>query len=187
LLEGWSVSGSTLAQAGNPLTILDANTGTAYGTSGTNVTGGASRAQLCPGITQAQIVTSGSVKERLGGASGGPGWFNTNAFCAAPVVPFAVPDFFGALPTDFGNSGIGIIRGPGQFNTDISISKITKIAEGHTIQFRTEFFNAFNTPQFANPTMAGTTLADRNSPAFGQITATSANPRLIQFALRYTF
>ena len=187
LLDGWSVSGSTLAQAGNPLTILDANTGTAYGTSGTNVTGGASRAQLCPGITNAQIATSGSVKERLGGASGGPGWFTTNAFCAAPVVPNAIPDFFGALPTQFGNSGIGIIRGPGQFNTDISISKITKIAEGHTIQFRTELFNAFNTPQFANPTMAGTTLADRNSPAFGQITATSANPRLIQFALRYNF
>jgi len=46
--------------------------------------------------------------------------------------------------------------------------------------FRTEFFNAFNHPQFSNP---GTSITG----AFGAITSASVNPRLIQFALKYVF
>jgi len=182
LVKGWSVSGTTVAQTGTPLTILDPGTGTAYGTSGSDPSVGQSRAQLCPGVTHDQLGTSGSIKQRLGGASGGPGYLNASGFCAAPTVPFGVPDFFGALPTEFGNSGVGILLGPGQFNWDIALTKLTRISEAHTVQFRTEFFNAFNTPQFANPAL------DRSVPAtFGTITATSANPRIIQFALKYMF
>lgn len=82
----------------------------------------------------------------------------------------------------FGNSGPGIILGPGNFNWDISIVKTFKITERQQVIFRSEFFNAFNHPQFENPAVA------IDSPAtFGQITATSVNPRLIQFALKYYF
>jgi hypothetical protein len=49
------------------------------------------------------------------------------------------------------------------------------------VEFRAEFFNAFNTPQFANP---DATLSDAS---FGQIISTSVNPRLIQFALKFLF
>src|SRR5204863_424198 len=83
-------------------TILDPGTGTAYGTSGSDPSVGQSRAQLCPGVTHDQLGTSGNIKQRLGGASGGPGYLNASAFCAAPAVPFGVPDFFGGLPTQFG-------------------------------------------------------------------------------------
>jgi hypothetical protein len=49
------------------------------------------------------------------------------------------------------------------------------------VEVRTEFFNAFNHPQFGNP------AANVALGSFGQIGATSVNPRLIQFALKYVF
>ena len=88
----------------------------------------------------------------------------------------------GPLPTLFGNSGVGTILGPGQFNWDISLVKTTKITERQSVILRAEFFNAFNHAQFGNPALA------IDSPAtFGQITTTTVNPRLIQFALKYVF
>jgi hypothetical protein len=84
--------------------------------------------------------------------------------------------------TAYGNSGLGILLGPGQLNFDGSLIKTTKITEKQTLQFRAEFFNFLNHPQFGNPATA------RNTPGtFGQITTTSTNPRLIQLALKYYF
>jgi hypothetical protein len=180
--EGWAVSGTTVIQAGTPLTIIDTNAGTAYGTNGSDESVGISRAQLCPGITSGQLTTSGDIRQRLGGASGGDGYINKKAFCDAPAVPFGVADFFGNLPTEFGNSGIGIFLGPGQHNWDLALTKLTKVREGQNVQFRAEFFNAFNHPNFANPAL------QRNTPGtFGTITSQAGNPRIIQFALRYSF
>jgi hypothetical protein len=79
-----------------------------------------------------------------------------------------------------------VILGPGQFDWDVSLAKTTTvggITERATLQFRAEFFNLFNHPQFSNPVGL-----DVNSAAsFGQITSMSVNPRLIQFALKYAF
>ena len=50
-----------------------------------------------------------------------------------------------------------------------------------SINFRSEFFNAFNHPQFCDPDV------DFTSPTFGQISCTSVAPRIIQFALKFTF
>ena len=53
-----------------------------------------------------------------------------------------------------------------------------------------EAFNIFNHPQFTNPNAgqgAIFSLPDRASGSFGQITSTSVNPRVIQFALKYIF
>jgi hypothetical protein len=83
--------------------------------------------------------------------------------------------------TGYGNSGIGVVLGPGQANWDITLIKDIKIREGHTFQFRTEFYNAFNTPQFGNPDTA------RQNATFGQINYTTVNPRIIQFGLKYSF
>jgi hypothetical protein len=84
--------------------------------------------------------------------------------------------------TGWGNSGVGIFLGPGQFNFDTSLTKTTRISEKHIVQLRAEFFNFFNHTQFASPATAV------SSPGtFGQITATTVNPRVIQFALKYNF
>jgi hypothetical protein len=67
----------------------------------------------------------------------------------------------------------------------MSLTKTTKVGgirEDATLQFRTEFFNTFNHPQFSNPA-----VVDVSKSTFGQITTTSVNPRLIQFALKYAF
>ncbi len=50
------------------------------------------------------------------------------------------------------------------------------------MQFRAEFFNAFNHAQFNNPS-----VMDISITVAGQITSTSVNPRLMQFALKYIF
>jgi Carboxypeptidase regulatory-like domain/TonB-dependent Receptor Plug Domain len=186
VIGGWSASGVTIIQSGNPMTFFDGRGGTIYtGDPPTNGPDkGASRAQLCPGVTYSQIATSGSVKDRLGrvGNPNVPRFFNLSAFCAPPAI---------GNGTDFGNSGVGIVRGPGQANFDFSVTKTTRIGEKQNVQFRTEFFNLFNHAQFALPTTLGTNfnqgLFSSNLASFGVITSTSVNPRLIQFALRYQF
>jgi hypothetical protein len=85
--------------------------------------------------------------------------------------------------TGFGNSGVGIISGPGQLNFDMALIKDTKLWEGGTLQFRTEFFNVFNHAQFAPPFGV-----DASTPStFGVITSTSTTPRVIQFGLKLLF
>jgi len=179
LVSGWTLSGVTTIQGGTPMTITDQGTGTVFGL-GTFVS---ARAQMCSGSTYGSIATSGGTESRLGGVSGGSGYLNKSAFCAAPAAPNSAAAFpGGALPTLFGNSGPGIILGPGQFNWDMSLVKNTQITERQSIQLRAEFFNTFNHPQFGNPALALDTPA-----TFGQITTTTVNPRVLQFALKYSF
>jgi hypothetical protein len=168
LRSGWSVSGVTTVQDGTPLTITDARGGTIYGTQ-------TSRAEYAPGMGPGDVSTPGGLDARLGGSFGGPGYINANAFGPPPAISDG---------TGFGDSGIGILLGPGQFNWDIALVKSTVVGglrEGAALQFRTEFFNAFNHPQFSNPA----TVASQGN--LGQITSSSVNPRLIQFGLKYIF
>ena len=81
-------------------------------------------------------------------------------------------------------TGQGIIRGPGDFDWDISAGRsfhVRGIHEQRQLQFRAEFYNAFNHPQFSAP---GTTFG---SATFGVIPSSSVAPRLIQFGLKYLF
>jgi len=55
------------------------------------------------------------------------------------------------------------------------------IVEGPHIDFRTEFFNAFNTAQFHLPD------TNVSSATFGVISFTAVNPRIVQFTLEITF
>jgi hypothetical protein len=82
------------------------------------------------------------------------------------------------------------LRGPGLTNLDIALAKTTAITERFTLQFRAEFFNALNHPEFAQPTLADN-AANIDRSTFGQITTTGtfrgAAPRIGQVALRLTF
>ena len=162
------------------VTFVDSTGGAAYGTSG-NTTTAYSRAELCPGETNADTLTHGTTRERLGG------YFNADAFCPEPIVPYG-----DATATGFGDSIPGAVTGPGQFNWDISILKNTKITERVNLQFRSDFYNAFNHSEFADPSGSNAAptfidVAGRGAPGWGSIDATIANPRLIQFGLRFTF
>ena len=81
----------------------------------------------------------------------------------------------------FGNSGVGILRGPGVSNIDFNLSKEFRITERQNVQFRAEFFNALNHANFSVPGI------NISSAGFGQIIQTSTESRIIQFALKYRF
>jgi hypothetical protein len=122
-------------------------------------------------------------------------WFNTSDFVSIPLT--------GTLANgQWGNSGRNILQGPGTKNVDFSVFKNFRVAESKALQFRAEFFNLFNTPQFNNPSATApspaptaTTLVPNiaSSPAFGTI-ASAGSPttfqrisREIQIAAKFTF
>jgi hypothetical protein len=104
-------------------------------------------------------------------------WFNTSAFLTLQTDPTKL----GFVPFQaYGNSGIGILRGPGLVDFDFNLNKTFAITERASAQLRAEFFNAFNHPNFNVP---GITLG----AGFGQIVSTSTEARIIQFALKLKF
>jgi hypothetical protein len=172
---GWKVSGATTFQSGKPLTFTDSRNGTAYGTS--------SASYFLPGVGNANIKNKngGTMLNRVKNNT----YLNPTAslFGITPTVANGVVNG-SALPTDYGNVGIGAARGPGNDNWDIALAKTTKVGgirEAATLDFRAEFFNAFNHPEYSSPA-TGT-----GSSTYDQITTSAGSPRLIQFALRYIF
>jgi hypothetical protein len=176
--EGWTWSGVFTLQDGQPLDLVDSTAGTIFGTKN----GG--YATLCPGMTAANLATSGSTTQRISnGLNGGDGWLNSAAFCTPPAI---------GNGTGFGNLGQGLVLGPGQNSWDMDIEKQFKIRENQNLLFRVEFFNTFNHPQFASY-LLDSDPSDRLASAggagngFGTINASSVNPRVIQLALKFLF
>jgi hypothetical protein len=100
---------------------------------------------------------------------------------------FDVSKLANPAPGQLGNSGKGTIQGSGNNKWDLVVQKRFPIVEGHTIEFRMEFFNAFNHPQFDDPVLAPAT-----HPQAGKITSASdfgfnQTERVIQFGLKYQF
>ncbi|HEX7158450.1 MAG TPA: carboxypeptidase regulatory-like domain-containing protein, partial [Edaphobacter sp.] len=157
-LSRWTISTVAVIQSGTPVTVLDANAGSIYG----NLSG-FSRAQ-CTGQNPA---TPGSLYTRV------DGYLNPDAFTDAPTIGDG---------TDFGNCGVGILRAPIQRSIDLALERSFPIREFGALKFRSEFFNLTNTPNFGPPINNLISGA-----AFGLITSTTNNPRIIQFALKYSF
>ena len=81
-----------------------------------------------------------------------------------------------------GNASRVPVTGPGFVNTDFSVIKQFALPwEGMGLNFRAEFFNLFNHPQFGLP------INDIGSPGFGSVNSTVNNPRVLQFGLKLTF
>jgi hypothetical protein len=95
-------------------------------------------------------------------------WFNTAAFVDPPF-------------TRYGNSGEGVVIGPGAVSFDISLFKNTLITEGKTLQFRAEAFNAFNQVNLNNPNL---NVSDR--ARFGTVT-NAASERIMQLGMKLLF
>jgi len=91
--------------------------------------------------------------------------------------------FVGPLPGELGNAARVPVVGPDFVNSDFSLIKQFALPRKDMgLQFRAEFFNLFNHPQFGPPGN------DINVPAsFGIVSSTVNNPRLTQLALRLTF
>jgi hypothetical protein len=111
-----------------------------------------------------------------------------------PATGYLNPAAFAEPAGDFGNLGRNQIYGPGFWNADFSVTKDTKITETFGVQFRAEFFNIFNHPNFALPdnfvtpgfgpdgVISATPDVAQGNPGLG-----GGGPRVIQFAVRLTF
>jgi hypothetical protein len=192
LFSNWQVAGIITAMSGLPIDITDGGAGSFYGLSGGN--NALMRPSWAPGATDSTATSNIPAGY----------FFNPLAFVRPTVLAGEViPSSNGtatasATGTDFGNVGRNVLRGPAQNNVDLSLIKRCRIHESKSIEVRAEFFNLFNHVNFANPisnlNAVPSTSIDPSTGRiigsagdFGRLTATSSNPRLIQFAKTLNF
>jgi carboxypeptidase family protein len=176
VLGGWVTSGVITLQSGAPFTVFDPAGGTAY-----NLASPSSTATFSPGFGCGNAPSSGSIHSRLAN------WVNPAAYTSDPFAPLSTGGNSDA--TVYGNAPRNCIIGPPQKNVDWTLEKVFKIADRQNLRFRTDFFNLFNHPSFANPPSAVVAAPGPGLPAVGSAPVTSVvgTPRLIQFSLRYSF
>jgi hypothetical protein len=169
VVSGWGVDGITTFQRGFPLKISWSGGSTALEDAGFGVSG------IRPNVV------AGCDKKAGGGHVAQ--WFNTSCFATPPAWGYGTESRVD--PT---------LRQNGADNFDFAIFKRTTFAERYGLEFRTEFFNLFNHPQFGppgtgfNPTLdASGNIINPAANGFGTVTSTINNPRLIQFALKFIF
>jgi hypothetical protein len=108
------------------------------------------------------------------------------------VTQWGNPAAFGLpAPGTLGNLQRDFLTAPGTVDVDFATMKETSIKEKARLQFRAEFFNLFNHPNFALPNPSAFLQAANGggipNPTFGKITATTTSSRQIQFALKLLF
>ena len=97
------------------------------------------------------------------------------------LLPWLNPYAFSfSAPGTFGNSGRCSLEAPGYFDVDAALSRYFNVTENQRLELRFEFFNATNHVNFAAPDPVVT------DPTFGEILG-DVSPRILQFALKYTF
>lgn len=174
LIGGWQFSGIVQFAAGNPFTILVGFNRSRNLTPATSLT---DRPNLRPG--RSNNPTKGFRRPEK--------WFDPTAFELQPAG-------------FFGNLGRNTVIGPGFNNFDFSLTKNNRVNEDINLQFRVEFFNIFNHPNFSTPNNVGEVIgaggggdivfADESGVPVGnagQIFKTVNTSRQIQFALRIEF
>lgn len=166
VLGGWETSGVVTIQSGDYLSVGYTNRNNAYGET-------SDRPIYTPGCA---VATTGSLETRLLTT----GYINSACYTIPPALAS------GSSATGFGNAPLAQLRGPDQNNFDTAIFKRFALHwpnEVANFEFRTEMFNAFNHPQFGDPSTGF------NTSTFGKnITgAQSTSPRIIQFALKLNF
>jgi hypothetical protein len=158
ILGDWSLNGLVSVRSGLPYTI--------HSGLENSFTGNAS------GNERADIIGDPGLPASRSQAAKLSEWFNTDAFT------------FNA-PGTFGDTRRNSYFGPGFVNFDLAVVKSFPLSFGHfaesqKLDFRAEFFNLFNKPNFFNP---DSTVLDST---FGQVLG-AADPRIIQFSLKYSF
>jgi len=177
-LNHWQFSGIALVQSGAALSVFDSNAGSVYA-----LLGSQTRAQLAP--NHVSLGTKGTLFDRVTKI----GYLNPAAFTRAPQAPNSTS----IADEDFGNSGVGLVSGPGQHSVDFAAERIFPIRESLSLVFRGEFFNLTNTPQFGNPNTSlgygNALLPPVASSSFGTILGEQGgpHPRVVQFAAKVRF
>jgi len=189
LTQGWQGNGIVTFQSGNPFNLLSENNSSQQG-NGLDRPDEVGPAQIFHNPRTNRTFTpsaDGVHGSCLPGETTGNFFIDpTNLVCAvqSPTLAGGVPIF------SFGTLGRNTFLGPGINNWDLSLTKMTKITERQSIEFRAEFFNTWNHAQFQFVASDGY----GGSGVFGQITSTrphdsdtTSDARIIQFGLKYYF
>ena len=196
-LNGWQVSGTAFWHSGIPFSVLS----TPYSANGNGIVNGSGPqfASVVPGVPLYEhdpipgITQPGTVQ-----------WLNPNAFVSA-VDPSTGACFGGdnSRNCQFGTLGRNALRGPDFAWSDFYVTKMFPLTEELKLRFDVQFFNLFNHPNFALPSMvlAGIPGKPSTQTGFGALTYTTSpptgllgvglggdsTPRMIAFQLRLEF
>jgi len=160
LTSGWQANWITTAESGQPFSVT-ISYDRARANPGVQSTG-VERPDLCPGASADPVLGSPSQ------------YFNPASFCLQAA------GYYGDL-------GRNTIIGPGILMINPSLARQFRLTERFRLQFRSEFFNALNHPNFSIP--SSRTVFSNSGPvaSAGLITTTSTTSRQIQFGLKLTF
>jgi hypothetical protein len=191
LAQGWQVNAIASFQKGNPLTFFSNSNASEQNQdpdlTRVNVLAPVTRANprnASQSFTDPQDGFGDDVGCIGGGSATGNFWINTtNMVCApCPLTDYncSQPGDVGIPLFSYGDLPRNSLRGPGINNYDLSVVKKTAFGESKSVEFRAEFFNAFNHTQFFRVDDSG------GSSTYGQVLS-DRGPRLIQLALKFYF
>jgi len=210
VINGWGIQGVTVAQSGEPFSIIDFS-GTAasiFFSADDFITNPI--LPLAPGISPKQA-TQGGTDNSVGGVR--VPYVNPNDFSVpllapgqsgvppcGPTVGGTSANFCDTVETGYGSDGRNLFRAPFQTRFDFSVFKNVKINERMALKFQADAFNIFNHPSFDTPNTDfelnpcfnpqpcfNTTPSPPNSSNFGVIGQTVGSNRFLQLAMHLTF
>jgi hypothetical protein len=196
-LNGWQISGTVFWHSGVPFSVLS----TPYSASGNGIVQGSGPqfASVVPGVPLYDHHPIPGVTQ-----AGTLQWLNPDAFVSA-VDPSTGQCNGGdsAQNCQFGNLGRNALRGPDFLWSDFYLTKWFLLSEHVKLRFEGQFFNVFNHPNFALPSMvqAGIPGNPSTQSGFGALTSTTSpptgllgvglggdsSPRMIAFQARVEF
>jgi hypothetical protein len=164
LVSGWQLQGITTFQTGTPFSILNGYDNLNNGGSG-----------------YPDLVCNPNYGRGRSSGQKVAAFFNVACFAPAGGGVIGVPNY------TFGNAGRNTVFGPGTNFWSLGLLKSTPIRERMKIEFRTEFFNLFNHPNFSflpQSVFDGTPTLNFGTPQFGKVFYTGQDNRQIQFGLK---
>lgn len=175
VLGGWTVSGLWRWSTGYPFTIFSPEWATNFQL----------ESPVVP-VSNARPKTGSFIVAQANGGTG-PNVFKDSGITDASTNPNAAINLYRQeFPGEQGQRNG--LRGPGTFNIDTGLHKSWQVRESQSVKFSWEMFNVTNTPRFDVGTMSlngNTSLSSVTS--FGNFSSTLSNPRVMEFALRYSF
>jgi hypothetical protein len=186
VLGGWSFSETAFLHSGLPFSVLSQD----YSANGNGVFQDSNPEQTIqfavpnyanrvPGVPLYQKTPV------AGEVAGTKQWLNPNAFVSTvdPTTGDCYSGVAGVAPAadtpglcQFGNSGRNSVRGPHFTDSDINITKTFPIRDGIKLRIDTQFFNAFNHPNFALPTTVQAGVPGSPVAKFGTLESTTSPP-----------
>jgi hypothetical protein len=151
VLSGWNWNGITRLQSGSAFNVVSGRD--------TNLDGNNNDR---PDLTGNPFMDTGRPKDQIIAR-----YFDPTAF-RIPANGFE------------GSAGRNLLYGPGTVDWTVSFFKSFRVTESHRVQFRTEFFNFFNSVNFGNPN------ATASNANVGRILS-AGSARIVQFGLKYQF